>query len=594
MKNGIMKIPPVAGKGCHRDPRPLQQLLQKRLECRLLFMVDIHRHIADAMFREKGVECLHRHIIGHIKLCLSTVRSGNHCALVRKRRHDLKLSAAQLYFASHRRRCPDIGRIRTRSKDIVTRGKFLRYKCPFHDNALRHRIVQHQSFHPHHDADIFPALPQLLVTGHPVRIPRHDLLLRHAVFILFLKRIHDWCTHRFIRIQRHFHGTHRPHIRHGRMLCERLQMLCRDAPACRIVTLQSRCGGCILQPIIAQGQPVHILVLIIAGLLRPDTAQDTQGQQQRKDCQQRLPFLSRQSGNRHPPDGGATPSPPVVLLSRSAFHKPHRRGRTAHPHPPKRQHTSRQRSQPGKKRPRRQRPDAEKPDCRVLLHPDHHIGSHRHMQQKAQPPPRHYRRHEIKGHLLHGQHPDLPRRHAQTFDSSIETDILSRRNPHDIVDHQHAAQHHDQIHLVKTHCRTVREFPFYLVIGQIGRIGDRLQSHTIKHIPCLFLQISRPVQRYAKRCPRKRIGTQRLRRLLRDPRTGFRLPHQTFPPSAQTKPVRPLCPAVRRLPAKHHLRPDLMRNGQRIHGKLIQRDLPLLFRHPPHKRHRFRGLRPPF
>ncbi len=275
MKDSIMKIPLIGGKGCHRDSRPLQQLLQKRLECRLLFTVDIHRHIADAMSREKGIECLHRHIIGHIKLRLSTVRSGNHGALVRNRRHDLKLPAAQLYLASHRRRCPDIGGIRTRGKDIVTRGKFLRYKCSFHDNALRHRIVQHQSFHPHHDADIFPAFPQLLVTGHPVRIPRHDRLPRHAVFIFFLKRIHDRCTHRFIRIQRHLHGTHRPQIRHGRMLRECLQKLCRNAPACGIVTLQSRCGRCVLQTVIAQGQPVHIFILIIAGLLRPDTAQDT-------------------------------------------------------------------------------------------------------------------------------------------------------------------------------------------------------------------------------------------------------------------------------------------------------------------------------
>ena len=182
---------------------------------------------------------------------------------------------------------------------------------------------------------------------------------------------------------------------------------------------------------------------------------------------------------------------------------------------------------------------------------------------------------------------DLPRCHAQSFQTRKKAAILIHCHMNDTVDHQKTTQKHHQGRNVERCCMLTCHFHSGFVICQIGRVKNLIYAlicHDLLRLLLQFLWLME-IDPHRDGC-RIRVAGQKSGSTLRcHPGTGFREVCGACPPSAEGK-IRTVPSSLAVCPLNRHRSTQFMKNPQRVHGKFIQSDFSRFLWQTPRCRNR--------
>ena len=155
------------------------------------------------------------------------------------------------------------------------------------------------------------------------------------------------------------------------------------------------------------------------------------------------------------------------------------------------------------------------------------------------------------------------------------------------INHQKAAQKHNQCRYVEWCCLFTGHFHPGFVIGQVGGVGNLIYAligHDLLRLLFQFLWLME-IDAHRDRC-RIRVSGQKSGSTFRcHPGTGFCEVCGACPPSAEGK-ISIVLSSLAICPLNRHRSTQFMKNSKRVHSKFIQSNFSCLLRQTPRCRNR--------
>ena len=223
----------------------------------------------------------------------------------------------------------------------------------------------------------------------------------------------------------------------------------------------------------------------------------------------------------------------------------------------------------------------EKIEGGVLLHAGDDPAGDAKVQPKSQRPAGNQPQQRDRAALLQ-QHPaDLAGRHAQRFERGKKEGVPLGSDVDDAVDHQVATDQHQDGRGIEGEGLLLRLIQTGAVVGEVGGKLQLRQPLILQNLLGLLFQLAGLVEGDAEGdaggvfavIARHQLSSC----LCRNPGAGLRKVGRAVPPAAQGELVGVLLP-LRVGPLQSNRRAQLMRDAQRVHGQLVQRDLSRLLR----------------